>query len=122
VVMLPDETDNLEIRKSRLSGFEYSRPDISGTSTSIPPVHAEWEIYRHPDYQGMKPQPARKTYDIYSLGIVLIEIALWQSIGTIMKKDYAGGLRAIKAVKNEASGHKTRVPGTSQKQCGRQVP
>jgi hypothetical protein len=122
VVMLPDETGNLDIRKSRLSGFEYSRPDISGASTSIPPVHAEWEIYRHPDYQGMKPQPARKTYDIYSLGIVLIEIALWQSIGTIMKKDYAGGLRAIKAVKNEASGHKTRVPGTSQKQCGRQVP
>jgi hypothetical protein len=101
VVMLPDETGNLDIRKSRLSGFEYSRPDISGASTSIPPVHAEWEIYRHPDYQGMKPQPARKTYDIYSLGIVLIEIALWQSIGTIMKKDYAGDLRAIKAVKNE---------------------
>lgn len=101
VVMFPNKVGNLDIKACRLSGFEYSRLDVSGASTSIPPVRAEWEIYRHPDYQGMKPEPARKTFDIYSLGIVLIEIALWQSIGTIMKKDYAGDLHAIKAVKNE---------------------
>lgn len=101
VVIFPDETGNLDIKASCLSGFEYSRLDVSGASTSIPPVRAEWEIYRHPDYQGMKPEPARKTFDVYSLGIVLIEIALWQSIGTIMKKNYTGSLLAIKAVKNE---------------------
>lgn len=101
VVMFPDQTGTLHIAASRLSGFEYSRPDISGASTSVAPVRAEWEIYRHPDYQGVKPPSARKTYDIYSLGIVLIEIALWQSIGTIMQKDYAGDLKKIHAVKNE---------------------
>lgn len=76
----PDLTDPY------LSGFEYSRPDTGGETTQKPEVVRKWEIYRHPDYQGEHPEArARKTFDIYSLGIILLEIAYWQSIDKIMK-------------------------------------
>lgn len=102
IVVLPNETGELDIKTCQFSGFEYARLDVTGKTTRAPPIRAEWEIYRHPDYQGLKPAPARKTFDIYSLGIVLIEIVQWRSIGAIMGKDYeTTDLRAIKSVKNE---------------------
>lgn len=43
------------------------------------------EIYRHPDTQSSGPNlPYRKTFDIYSLGLILVEIALWQPIVSVM--------------------------------------
>ncbi|KAH8597019.1 prion-inhibition and propagation-domain-containing protein [Bisporella sp. PMI_857] len=66
-----------------LTGFEYARPARSGEATEAIPHVPAWEIYRHPNIQGGEMQSRRyyrKTYDIYSMGIVLIEVALWKSI------------------------------------------
>lgn len=62
----------------RLSGFEYSPGDEAGYTYPI--TDPIGEMYRHPDYRG----PYRKTFDLYSLGIVLLEIAYWQPIKSIM--------------------------------------
>lgn len=73
-----------EWKEPYLSGFEYARPDRDGTQSidRAPSVH---NAYVHPNYQ---PQNAigtyKKTYDIYSLGIVLLELAYWQPIQAIM--------------------------------------
>jgi serine/threonine protein kinase len=62
-----------------ISGFEYARPDEEGTSTMQPD---ETNVYCHPDYQ-LKPYGYKRSYDFYSLGIVLLELAYWQTARTI---------------------------------------
>lgn len=67
-----------------LSGFEYARPQSSKTtSRSLEP---KWDIYRWPGIQNDVPRVSnsRKTYDIYSLGLVLLEIAHWQPLHRIL--------------------------------------
>ena len=74
-----------DLKEPYLSGFEYSRPDTPSDTTSKPLLEKKWEIYRHPDYQGESPiNKARKTYDIYSLGVILLEIAYWKPIDLVM--------------------------------------
>lgn len=70
-----------------LKGFEYARPARKGEETEAIPHVPAWEIYRHPNIQGGEMQSRRyyrKTFDIYSLGVVLIEVALWKSIDEVV--------------------------------------
>lgn len=65
-----------------ISGFEYSRPDETDITTTAAPD--TWAVYAHPDYQRFDKKTYRKTFDIYSLGIILLEIALWKSAEEIL--------------------------------------
>ncbi|OBT83066.1 hypothetical protein VE02_08773 [Pseudogymnoascus sp. 03VT05] len=65
-----------------ISDFEYSRPDESDLTTTAAPD--TWAVYAHPDYQGFDRKTYRKTFDIYSLGIILLEIALWKPAEEIL--------------------------------------
>ncbi|RDW65972.1 hypothetical protein BP6252_09607 [Coleophoma cylindrospora] len=65
-----------------ISGFEYARLNTTSTSTH-PPGDLRWAVYCHPDYQGNAPGPYQKMFDIYSLGIILLEIALWKTADEI---------------------------------------
>jgi len=71
-----------------LMGFEYSRPSRMGEKTDPVPWSPETELYCHPDIllTGKHPQ-YRKTFDIYSLGVVMLEIALWQPVRQIFPND-----------------------------------
>jgi hypothetical protein len=69
-----------------ISGFEYSRQeteartiDKSKSSTNVMAA-----LYRHPSYQGEAAQGYRIAYDIYSVGLVLLEIALWVPLMTFL--------------------------------------
>lgn len=67
-----------------ISGFEFSRPVTSATTTG-PPHDLEWAPYIHPEYLDLSENGGfKRTYDIYSLGIILIELAYWKPIGEIM--------------------------------------
>lgn len=73
-----------------ISGFEYARPDrddaVTRFWTSTDQQDFWWDMYRWPEYQGIGPKPNyRKTFDIYSLGILLLEIANWRTVENIMK-------------------------------------
>ncbi|KAI1802549.1 prion-inhibition and propagation-domain-containing protein [Daldinia bambusicola] len=65
-----------------LSGFDYSRP--SGDRTELPTKRGEHDLYRHPEVQFDVPRDGEYGYeekhDVYSLGVVLMEIGLWQPI------------------------------------------
>ena len=100
-VIFPNQGD---LAKPYLSGFDYSRPDTEldqtqqGTTVRADPKE---DLYRHPDYQGPGPKGRyRKTYDFYSLGLVLIEIAMWKPIESFVnlegQLDDAQKLRGIK--------------------------
>ncbi|ERF76104.1 hypothetical protein EPUS_01437 [Endocarpon pusillum Z07020] len=84
------KTREPDIREPYMTGFEYSRPDRTDAhSTHIPPSPRN-EAYVHPSYQGVKARGTyRKSFDIYSLGIVLLEIAYWEPILTILAKEFA---------------------------------
>ena len=68
-----------------LAGFDYARPDRPGEQTDPPPENSEHDIYRHPSSLHRATSRSKKSYDIYSLGIVLIEIAHWRRIDDIVK-------------------------------------
>ncbi|RKK77211.1 hypothetical protein BFJ69_g6462 [Fusarium oxysporum] len=63
-------------------GFEFSRQDTeeSNVDAAKTPAQVERSIYRHPDYIGSEAKRYMTQYDIYSLGLVLIEIAFWQPL------------------------------------------
>lgn len=87
IVCFVNQHSPLVLTAPYLLGFEYSRPARSGERTDPTPPVPAWEIYCHPDIQQDRPYPPyyRKTFDIYSLGLVLIEIALWEPIEIVMK-------------------------------------
>ena len=69
-----------------LSGFEYARPDREGVQSTSLLQDPLAELYVHPDYHGDNARGSfQKTFDIYSLGIILLEIAHWQPIQEITK-------------------------------------
>ncbi|KAK4134883.1 hypothetical protein BT67DRAFT_284570 [Trichocladium antarcticum] len=70
--------------KPLLSGFEFSRPD--GTHTTARDADVVWDLYRWPAIQRERPtdRNSRKTYDLYSLGLVLLEVAHWERLDRVM--------------------------------------
>lgn len=60
-----------------LVNFEYSRPN--GASSTLAAYTSEVDPYLHADLQGSFRPPHSKTHDIYSLGVILLEIAVWQT-------------------------------------------
>ncbi|KAF2107384.1 prion-inhibition and propagation-domain-containing protein [Lophiotrema nucula] len=69
-----------------ISGLEYSRPDEAGLTNTAPVEDLSWGEYLPPGYLGVtnRKKGYRKTYDIYSLGIILLEIAHWKPAETIL--------------------------------------
>jgi len=66
------------INSPYLVGFDYSRPE-SATEASEQPSDIAFDLYRHPDYRSGS-TTYRREFDIYSIGVVLVEIGLWTKI------------------------------------------
>ncbi|KAK8061060.1 hypothetical protein PG997_015281 [Apiospora hydei] len=66
-----------------LHGFAFSRPDAD-PSIGRDESTLEVNLYRHPDRQGPGRKGHQKTHDMYSLGVVMLEIGLWQSAKDIV--------------------------------------
>lgn len=70
-----------ELRAPYVSGFELSRPTDLGEMTEKPYFNPAQDIYRHPLAQStQRGGNYRKSYDLYSLAITLIEIANWKRV------------------------------------------
>ena len=68
-----------------LVGFEYSRLESAETE-------ATWDtdlvknLYRHPERQGPPLVTFAKRYDVYALGLVLLEIGLWRTLSDLWEE------------------------------------
>ncbi|KAK2735762.1 hypothetical protein FQN57_001142 [Myotisia sp. PD_48] len=73
------ETNIPDLESPYLLGFGYSRPDGHDEETFLEQsaVASINQLYRHPEVQGQHPRRYMASDDIYSLGLVLLEIALW---------------------------------------------
>lgn len=68
-----------------VSGFELSRPSIMDEWSEKPGSEPAKDMYRHPNAQSSQADGSyRKSYDMYSLGVVMTEIALWKPVEEVI--------------------------------------
>ncbi|KAL6801218.1 hypothetical protein GGI42DRAFT_343272 [Trichoderma sp. SZMC 28013] len=82
---IPPRTD---LAEPWVLGFEFSRPE-QYFSAGLEDKCLARDVYRHPDRQQSPTQPFIKLHDIYALGVVLLEIGLWQPALTLEKSGFA---------------------------------
>jgi serine/threonine protein kinase len=78
-VLLPKQQGRVVWSRPYLVGFEYSRPDKPGELSEKAEESARYNLYRHLQSQGTPSESFRKAFDMYSLGVVMLEIGLWRS-------------------------------------------
>ncbi|TVY81748.1 hypothetical protein LSUE1_G002820 [Lachnellula suecica] len=81
------QTTKVDYSKPYLSGFDFARPARADEMTEIPGDVPAYNMYRHPSTQGQGFGPResfRKSFDIYSLGVVLVELASWMTIDKVL--------------------------------------
>jgi len=72
-------TCRIPLSEMHVVGFEYTRIALPGEpsiETQSAGAEADVVLYQHPNFN----QGYRKIFDIYSLGVVLFEIALWRPL------------------------------------------
>ncbi|CAG8386077.1 unnamed protein product [Penicillium salamii] len=82
---------------SFLTGFERFRP---GNAETLLSGDSSWEknLYRHPKRQGIHPEERYiMQHDIYSLGVCLLEIGLWNSF---VRPADGSGIESSESLKN----------------------
>ncbi len=82
IIFFEDQAGVCSYDRPFLAGFEFSRTTDSHTDMTYD-EDVEKNIYRHPDRQGPPRASFKKTHDIYALGVVLLEIGLWQTAASI---------------------------------------
>lgn len=81
IVLFSHSLLNRDLEEPFLLGYELSRPNMLDELSEKPRFNPREDIYRHPFAQSTQSSgDYRKSYDIYSLGILLIEIATWKPI------------------------------------------
>ncbi|KAI1870214.1 hypothetical protein JX265_006384 [Neoarthrinium moseri] len=79
-----------DISKPYLVGFDASRPDMDTEMSVASKNPSILDLHRHPrSLSGLSRKPYCKSYDIYSLGLVLLEIGLWKVLTTYYKPHYS---------------------------------
>ena len=72
----------INIREPYIVGFGLSRPDRPDEVSEKPLTTVGDDLYRHPAYKEPEPGPFKPSYDFFSLGVILFEIALWRLVTT----------------------------------------
>lgn len=90
IIAFFDQNEELLPEKAHLVGFEYARPDsMDGLAiTQLPGGSLGADQYRHPRARGAHRKSYRKTFDLYALGCVLLELALWKPLAAILAETY----------------------------------
>lgn len=77
-----------DISSPFLAGFDASRPDLDIALSVAPRNPSIGQLHRHPaSLRGEHPHC--KSFDIYSFGLILLEIGLWKVLQTYHKASYS---------------------------------
>ncbi|KAI3401786.1 hypothetical protein diail_8164 [Diaporthe ilicicola] len=80
----------INLRLPYLTEFEFSRPESGFTRRAEGDPDLERSVYRHPHRDGPPRINFNKAHDIYSLGIVLLEIGMWEDAAGIYGHVFRG--------------------------------
>ncbi|RMZ78799.1 hypothetical protein DV738_g3605, partial [Chaetothyriales sp. CBS 135597] len=85
------------LQTALIQGFNYSRQMTQAQTIDRGKVLNDLEsaIYRHPSYQGEAASGYQIHYDIYSLGLVLLEIALWSPLMSLLAAKHRPGKEPV---------------------------
>lgn len=75
----PVGSPNIDYSKPYLCGFEFSRPS-TGISDNAVVENFEMNVYRHPSRQGAPSEFHTKKHDLYSFGILMLEVGIWDLV------------------------------------------
>lgn len=93
ILFFGEEVADTSLSIPYITGYDLAQPSEASEMDEEPPVDPWSDIYLHPNVQsGGARNFYRKSYDMYSLGIILLEIALWRPIETIL------GIEDLKAI------------------------
>lgn len=76
----PVDSPIFDYNNPYLCGFEFSRPS-DGVSDSVIVEDFEMNVYRHPSRQGAPSEYHTKKHDLYSFGILMLEVGIWDLVG-----------------------------------------
>lgn len=87
-----------------LFGFEYTREKDASSALrkDLDPIS---DMYRHPDRQGLSPRKLHTKYhDIYSFGLLLVEIGIWVPLDTYKKRSWGNAVIKDKLLEKLSQG------------------
>lgn len=94
----PVGSDTFDYSNAYLCGFEFSRPS-NGISLDTFVEDFELNVYRHPARQGAPSESHTKKHDLYSYGILLLEVGIWMLAGSCFTEKMRKNLRPEKMQK-----------------------
>jgi hypothetical protein len=124
-VLFFNHPGSLELGDPYITGFEYARTTGATGGTTKPPIGVDSrDFYVHPDYlNDQRAGGYQPVFDIYSLGIVFIELAYWHPIDQILRESTAesGAQTASKpgAVRRQLLGRENDVLEGVESRMGR---
>ncbi|KAL6409932.1 putative Ankyrin repeat and kinase domain containing 1 [Ilyonectria robusta] len=93
-----NQTDQPDFSAPFMAGFEFSRPDTVKDMTLETCSSVDFDVYCHPELirvlteEGASGRPRhQRQYDIYGLGVVLLEIGCWLPLKPILESRKARG-------------------------------
>ena len=92
------DEDAARLARPYVTGFDSARPDHVDEMTVAARNDLGQAVYRHPDSLGVWRQSYRKAFDVYSLGLALLEIGLWRRLRDFHKPKYSPAAFRDKAV------------------------
>lgn len=107
ILFFRDRAEKINYNAPYVSGFDYSRPGGSDEMTDIPLEDAEHDLYRHPLTQACNStnrERSKRIFDVYSLGVILTELAHWQTIEDVLDIEMRrarGNPELLRAVKEK---------------------
>jgi len=90
-----------------VGGFALSRPNAPGEISISGPSPEELQVYLHPDLRVKLPQEPPKytrAYDIYSFGLLLMEIGFWNTLSLITSRKGKSSKLEPRVFREEAVG------------------
>jgi hypothetical protein len=91
---IPGDPEDLLQLQMYLTGYTYARSDDPSESTEPSPAQIDAELYRHPLSLGSSRTRYRMGFDLFSVGCILLEIALWSSLSKILVNAVDGQLES----------------------------
>jgi hypothetical protein len=86
IVFFYNQEEGVDYSRPYLCGFEYARK-YSAPSTSRIVEQFELNVYRHPDRQGVPNASHQKEHDLYSYGVLLLELGLWDLVERLFRSE-----------------------------------
>lgn len=68
-----------------LMGYEYARFDSPSEMSEVQSASPQVDVYRHPALLDAEPCTFTREYDVYALGLVLLELGFWRPLAAIIK-------------------------------------